>query len=188
MCVPCIFSGGAIKTWYQSMRTLFRRLKKKTSGQGVKQLTARQRWTKENFSLLSSHIVIQAQHSQLGKVTTPALLVDPDGEDEGGDDEDAISVTSSQLSISSQAGPSQPHDRRPPRPGASVSGHKIDDAIVKLSERITADSVVQDQLQSTVQESAKPRIAFCQWMGAEVSSLDNLWSLFQWDAFELVTR
>ena len=92
MCVPCILSGGAIRTWYQSMRTLFGRLKKKTSGQGAKQLTARQHWTKENFSFLSSHLVIWAEHSQLGKVPTPVLPVDPEGEDERGDDEDAISA------------------------------------------------------------------------------------------------
>ena len=113
MCVPCILSGGAIRMWYNSMRTLFGRLKKKTSGQGAKQLTARQRWTKENFSFLSSHLVIRVEHSQLGNVPTPALSVDQEGEDEGGD-EDAISVASSQLPISSQAGSSKPRDRGPP--------------------------------------------------------------------------
>ena len=59
--------------------------------------------------------------------------------------------------------------------GASGSGCKINDAIVKLAEKITANTVMQDQLQSAVQESAKPCIAFCQWMGVEMSSLnDNL--------------
>ena len=189
MCVPCTLSGGAIRTWYNSMRTLFGRLNKKTSGQVAKKLTARQRWTKENFSFLSSHLVIQAQHSQLRKVPTPALPVDPEGEDEGGDCKDAISVASSQLPSSYQAGPSQPRDRRPPRPGASGSGRKVNDVIVKLAERINANTVMQDRVQSAVQESAKPCIAFCQWMGAEVSSLDgNLWLLFQWEAFDLVTR
>ena len=72
MCVPCILSAGAFKTWYQSMRTLFGRLKKKTSGQAAKQLTARQRWTKENFGFLAAHLVIRADHSQLGKVGTSA--------------------------------------------------------------------------------------------------------------------
>ena len=106
MCVTCILSGGAFRNWYNRMRTLFGRLKKKTSGEAAKQLTARQRWTKDNFSFLSSHIIIWAQHSQLGNVLTPALPVDLEGEDEGGDDADAISVASSQLPISSQAGQS----------------------------------------------------------------------------------
>ena len=87
------------------MRTLFGRLNKKTSGQVAKKLTARQRWTKENFSFLSSHLVIQAEHTRLRKVPTPALPVGLEGEDEGGDDEDAVSVTSSLLPSSSQAGP-----------------------------------------------------------------------------------
>ena len=91
MCVPCILSAIVVKT-FQSMRTLFGQLKKKTSGQGAKPLTARQKWTKANFSFLSAH------HSQLGKVQTPALQVDLEGEDEGGDDEDAASVASSQPS------------------------------------------------------------------------------------------
>ena len=57
---------------------------------------------------------------------------------------------------------------------------------MKLAERITANTVMQDRLQSAVQESANPCVAFFQWMGVEVSSLDNnLWSLFQWEAFEL---
>ena len=118
--------------------------------------------------------------------------MDPEGEDEGGDDEDAASVASSQpsqLPTSFQAGPSQPYARRCPRPGASGSGCNIDEAIVKLAEKLTQNTGVQDWLQSVVQESAKPCITFCQWMGAEMSSLDeNLWSLFQWEAFDFVTR
>ena len=96
---------------------------------------------------------------------TPALQVDLEGEDKGGDDEDAASVTSSQTSqlpTSSQAGPSQLRDRRPPRPGASGSGRKNDEAIVKLAERLTQDTGMQDWLQSSVQESAKPHVTFCQ--------------------------
>ena len=56
-------------------------------------------------------------------------------------DETMMMPSAAQLS---HAGPSQPLDRRPPRPGASGSGHKIDNAIVKLAERITANTVVQD--------------------------------------------
>ena len=79
-----------VKTWYQNMRTLFGRLKKKTLGQGAKQLTARQWWTKENFGFLLAHVVIWAEHSQLSKVPTPAHQVGSEGEDEGGDGEDAV--------------------------------------------------------------------------------------------------
>ena len=46
----------------------------------------------------------------------PALPVDPEGEDEGGEDEDATSVTSSQLPISSQAAPVTHMTGGPPGP------------------------------------------------------------------------
>ena len=124
MCVPCTLSAMVVKTLYQSMRTLLRQLKKKTSGQGAKPGKSGPKRTS-----VSAHLCIRADHSQLGKVQTPALQVDLAGEDEGGDDEDAASVNSSQapsqLPISAQAGPSQPSDRRPPRPGASGSGRKL---------------------------------------------------------------
>ena len=55
---------------------------------------------------------------------------------------------------------------------------------MKLVDKITENTGMQDWLQSAVQESAKPRVAFCQWMGAEMSILDaNLWSSFQREAF-----
>ena len=50
---------------------------------GCKPLTARQKWTMANFQFLSAHQCIWADHSQLGRVHTPALQVDPEGEDEG---------------------------------------------------------------------------------------------------------
>ena len=121
MFVPCILSALSVKTWYQSMRMLFSLLKKKTFGQAAKPLTTRQKCTMANFSFMSSHLCIRGEHSQLGRVHTPALPVDLVGEDERGDDEDATSVASSQapsqLPSSSQAGPSHPPpcDRRPPR-------------------------------------------------------------------------
>ena len=101
MCVPCILSGSEVRIWYNNMRTMFGSLKKKTSGQAAKQLTARQRWNKENFTFLAAHLVIHANHSHLCKLTTPVLQGDPEGEDEGGDDEDAVSVASNQLPDSS---------------------------------------------------------------------------------------
>ena len=137
MCVPCILSGGDVKMWYNSNRTMYGRLKKKTSGQAAKKLTARQQWNQDNFSFLQSHLVIHAEHSQLSKVMTPALPVDLEGEDEGGEDNDATSVASSQLPISSQAAPTHPHDRRPPGPAASGSGWKLDEAMMKLVDKIT---------------------------------------------------
>ena len=63
------------------------------SGQAAKQLTARQQCNKENFTFLVAHLVIHASHSQLGKLMTPVLQRDPEGEGEEGDDEDAISVS-----------------------------------------------------------------------------------------------
>ena len=52
MCVPCILSGGGVKTWYNSNRTMHGRLQKKTSGQAPKKLTARQTWVRDNFGFL----------------------------------------------------------------------------------------------------------------------------------------
>ena len=60
---------------------------------------------------------------------------------------------------------------------------------MKLAERLTQNTGMQDPLQSAVQESARPHVAFCQWMGAEMSKHDeHLWSLFQREAFDLVTH
>ena len=60
---------------------------------------------------------------------------------------------------------------------------------MKLVDKIAENTGMQDQLQSDVQGSAKPRFAFCQWMGVELSFIEaNLWSSFQWEAFDLVTR
>ena len=170
MFVPCILSAITVKTWYQSMRVLFCRLKRKTSGQAAKQMTVRQKWTMENFSFLSAHLCIWAEHSQLGRVQTPALPVNPEGEDEGGDDEDAASVTSSQmpsqLPTSFQAVPSQPppRDRRPPRAASSGSGWKVDKAILKLADRLSQNPGMQDRLQSAVQESALASSSASGWV------------------------
>ena len=135
-----------------------------------------------------AHLVIHASHSQLGNMTISALKGDPERKDEEEDDEDGISVTSIQLPISAQACPSHPHDRRPPRPGASGSGRNLDQAMMKLVEKITENTQPQDRLQFAVhvQESAKPCFAFCHCIGAELSFFDaNLWSCFQKEAFDL---
>ena len=94
----------------------------------------------------------------------------------GDDDDDAASVTSSQapsqLPTSSQATPRQPRrDRRAPR--AASGGKRVDDAIVKLVDVLTQNTGVQDRLQSTVQEAARPRVAFCQWMGLDMANLEQ---------------
>ena len=96
MYVPCILSATAVMTWFKSTRTLFSHLKKKMLGQAATALTARQKWMMANFQFLSTHLCIRMDHSQLGRVYTPVLQVDPEGEVEGGDDDDAASVTSSQ--------------------------------------------------------------------------------------------
>ena len=55
----------------------------------------------------------------------------------------------------------------------------LDEAMMKMVDKITKNTGVQDRLQSAVQESAKPWIAFCQWMGAGLSFIDaNLWFSF----------
>ena len=60
--------------------------------------------------------------------------------------------------------------------------------ILKLADQLSQNTGMQDRLQSAVQESAKPRIAFCQWMGLEMSKLDEeLWTGFMHEAFDLVT-
>ena len=117
----CILSATAVMTWFKLMRMLFGCLqKKKTSGQAPKVLNTRQYWTMANFQFLSAHLCIHTEHSQLGRLPTPAVLPVPEGDVVGGDDDDAAaSVTSSQvpsqLLTSSQATPSQPpHDRRTP--------------------------------------------------------------------------
>ena len=58
---------------------------------------------------------------------------------------------------------------------------------MKLVNKITENTGMQDRLQSTVQEGAQPCFAFCQWMCAELSFIEaNLWSSFQREAIDLV--
>ena len=58
MYVPCILAGGAILTWFKSMRTVFGKLKKKKSGQAVKPITTHQVWTLRCFKFLEAHVTI----------------------------------------------------------------------------------------------------------------------------------
>ena len=68
------------------------------------------------------------------------------------------------------------------------TGKRVDEAILKLADRLSQNTGVKHWLQSTVQESAKPSIAFCQWMGLEMSKLDDeLWTGFMHETFDLVT-
>ena len=75
-------------------------------------------------------------------VVVPAE-VEEEEEEEGGDDDNAAILASARSSSqvrsgtqpsTSQAGPSQAHDRRP-RAGSSTStGKRVDEAILKLAE------------------------------------------------------
>ena len=68
-------------------------------------------------------------------------------------------------------------------------GKRVDKAILKLADRLSQNTGMQDRLQSAVQESAKPCITFCQWMGLEMSKLDKEhWTGFMHKALDLVTR
>ena len=187
MFVPCILAGTHVTT-------LFGRLTRmKTSGQAPKVLTVRQRWTVSNFQFLVSHVTIRTPHSRLGSVPIPATVSVPEVDVERGNDEsDAVSVSSSQgpsqLPTSSQAAASQqPHDRSSSR--SASSGKRVNDAILSLVARMSDNTAIQDRLQSVEQEAARPRCAFCQWMGLEMAKLDEpLWMDFMDDAFALVTR
>ena len=70
---------------------------------------------------------------------------------------------------------------------SSGSGKCVDETILKLSDHLSQNTGVQDQLATAVQESTSPHLAFCQWMGLEMSKLDNeLWTGFSREAFNLV--
>ena len=61
----------------------------------------------------------------------------------------------------------------------SSTGKRVDEVILKLADLLSQNTGMQDQLQSTVQESAKPCITFCQRMGLEISKLEEeLWTGF----------
>ena len=156
MYVPCILAGGMILTWFKSMRTVFGTLKKKKSGQAVKPMTAHQVWTLRCFKFLEAHLIIWTHTRQFGTMVVPTEM------EEGGDDDDAASLASACSSSqapsgtqpsTSQASPSQARDRRP-RPATSTSTDKrVDEAILKLAERLNLNTGVQDSLASAVQET-----------------------------------
>ena len=74
-------AGGAILTWFKSMRIVFGKLKKKKSGQAVKPTTAREMWTLRCFKFIEAHLTIWTNTHQLSKVMLPMLVE----EEEGGD-------------------------------------------------------------------------------------------------------
>ena len=193
MYVPRILSDSAVSTWFKSMWTLFGCLKKQTKlGQPAKPKTARQQWTLVNFQFISAHLSIWMDTSQLSRVSAPRLQLDLEEEEEGGDDDDAASRNSSQapstqLPNMAQASPSQaPCDRRP-RPASNGSGTCADEAILKLADCLSQNTGVQYRLATAVQESPKPCLAFCQWIGVEMSKLDEeQWTGFMHKVFNLV--
>ena len=77
------------------------------------------------------------------------------------------------LPCMSQAGPSQPPPDRRPKAPSSGSGKRIDKAILKLADCLSQNTGMQDRLATAVQERASPGLAFCQWMGLEMSKLDE---------------
>ena len=116
-----------------------------------------------NFQFLLGHLCIRTSHSQLGRVPVPVLQVDLEGEDEGGDDDDAASVTSSQvpsqLPSTSQAGPSQAPCDRSPRAVSSTgsgTGKRVDEAILKLADQISQNICVQDGYNSLCRRVPNP--------------------------------
>ena len=119
----------------------------------------------------------------------PTLPVE---EEEGGDDDDTASRSSSQppstqLPSTSQVGRSQPPRDRRPRAPSSGSGKHVDEAILKLADFLSQNTGVQDRLATAVQDSTDPRLAFCQWMGLEMSKLDKeLWTGFMHESFNPV--
>ena len=172
MFVLCILSVTDVSTWFKSMRTMYVHLRKlPASGQPPRVLTARQRWLMSSLQFLSTHMSVRAPHSQLGKITVAPTVTVAEGDD---DDEDAVSVTSSQapsqVASTSQAGSQQPRDRRSPR--AAAGGRKVDDAILSLLDDMKDNTATQDRLESAEQEAARPRAAFCQWIGLEMAKLD----------------
>ena len=112
---------------------------------------------------------------QLGKVVVPVLPAEgeEEGEGEGGDDDDDIDslasgsarsssqVPSGMQPITSQADPSHIRDRRPKVTSSTSIGKRVDEAILKLGDRLSLNTGVQDRLASAIQESTNPRLAFC---------------------------
>ena len=195
MFVLCIFSDSAICTWFKSMRTLCGRLKKKKSGQAVKAPTARQKWTTQNFQFLTGHLCFRTSHSQLGRVTVPELPKIPRGammEVMMMMMQAACPPAQPSTQPTSTSQPSQvPRDRRPRAAGGKDggTGKRVYEAILKLVDRLSDNTTVQNRIKSAVQQGNSARVAFCQWMGLEMSKIDEeLWTGFMREGFDLVTR
>ena len=119
-------------------------------------------------------------------MTIPATVSVLEGDD---DEDDATSVISSQapsqVATSSQATSQPPHDKWSSR--AASTGRKLDDAIFSLVDQMKENSAVHDRLQTAEEAAARPRIAFCQWMGLELAKLNELlWNDFMDEAFAMV--
>ena len=66
--------GSSILTWFQSQRSMYGRLLKKTqgsSGIALRMATARQKWNLANFSFLRSHVAARTGARQMGGLEPP---------------------------------------------------------------------------------------------------------------------
>ena len=80
--------GSQILTWFQSQRSMYGRLLKKTqgpSGTGLRMATARQKWNLANFSFLRSHVAARTGSRQMGGLAPapeePEVLEEEDQEE-----------------------------------------------------------------------------------------------------------
>ena len=198
MYIPCILLGNAVLTWFKSMRTLFGLAQEEEVRPGSETHDCQASVDFDQVQVPQGTLDDLHGHPPARQGGGPALPVEVEKEEEGGDDADADAASlasahsSSQVPSgtqpsTSQASPSQACDRRPRSATSTSTGKRVDEAILKLAKWLNLNTGVQDRLASAVQESTNPCLAFCQWMGLEACKLsEELWTGFMHDSFQMM--
>ncbi|XP_060772242.1 uncharacterized protein LOC132883076 isoform X3 [Neoarius graeffei] len=193
-----------VTSWWHSMRTMYGKIFQRSSGDGKRPQTPRQRWIRANFEFLREHVVPKTKSKQFGKIPSgqtqaasePQAFALPCSDDEDEFRAPALSKLSrissgtdiGRASTTPTSNTSQGSTKRRKR----VVEAKIDYLLTTLEHNIasTGDlghSVDRPILGTMRREQISIKSAFAAWLSAEIEALpDDLMPEFQMKTFGIL--
>lgn len=105
-------------------------------------------------------------------------------EEEQGEEEDVVEAEPTKVGSSESSAGNSHHNKRP-----KTSKRVVDEAIVKIADRMAAAEHIHEQLDAVVKSGSNERAMFCQWMGMEATKLsEELWMSFMNESFGLIMK